>query len=493
MARITTILSLAVLWVAMPAPALAGQSPFELTVRQDRLFGSTPGTLVVTEDGVEFRAATPKVSRRWEYPALKQIRILSPTRITLDTYEDRDLLHLGTDRSYAFEVTGVIAGDLVAFLLARVERPIVTAVMPPLPSAPLFRALVKHARGGRGSEGALLFYDTGLAYTANRDDDARFWRFRDIFAVLALDPFRLQVLAYEGGSGETRPFTFDLKETLPAGMYDALWQRVNRPDRRPYSVGSKREATNMTRPMMATVLALAVAAGGGAASATQDPQHQHEAPAQAPDMIAMCQKMMADMHANTAKLVELTSKMNASSGQAKTIAAADLLTALVMERTAMEAAMRKMQAGGAMKDMQMSGGMQNMQMSDEMTAMHAAMSSNAPKPAESTAATPAVVDVAFRMQPDQPPSGENAALEVTLRTDKGQPVADATVTVTFYMPAMPGMGMPEMKSVATLEHDAGGVYRGTGQVPMAGRWEVTISAVRDGKELGNKKVTITAR
>src|SRR3990172_1405704 len=145
----------------------------------------------------------------------------------------------------------------------------------------------------------------------------------------------------------------------------------------------------------------------------------------------------------------------------------------------MHTAMMAMHQGDAMKDMQMS---------DEMKAMHATMSSNAPKPAATEAATPAAFDIAFRSQPDPPRTGENAALEVTLKGEGGKPVTDAVVTVTFYMPAMPKMGMPEMKSSATLKHDAGGVYRGTGQVAMGGRWEVTISAVRDGKELANKKV-----
>ncbi len=72
-----------------------------------------------------------------------------------------------------------------------------------------------------------MLYDTGIAYLTDREGQARFWRFRDVFGVLALDRYRLQLLAYEGGSGEMRPFTFELKTDLPPGMYDALWQRVN--------------------------------------------------------------------------------------------------------------------------------------------------------------------------------------------------------------------------------------------------------------------------
>ncbi len=72
-------------------------------------------------------------------------------------------------------------------------------------------------------------------------------------------------------------------------------------------------------------------------------------------------------------------------------------------------------------------------------------------------------------------------------------MTDAAVTVGLFMPPMPSMGMPAMRSAATLSHAGGGVYRGAGQVLMAGRWEVTISATRDGKDIGSKKVTVTAR
>lgn len=205
----------------------AAGPPFELSARRDALVGGAQGTLVIDQDEIAFRSPARNESRRWGYANLKQIRILSAKRIVLDTYEDRGALHLGRDRSFTFDTVSPIPPELVAFLLARVDRPMVTAVMPPFPPAPMFGTQVKHARAGRGSEGALLFYDTGLAYVTGRDGDARFWRFRDVYAVLMLDRYRLQILAYEGGSSEIRTFTFELKTALPPGMYDALWQRVN--------------------------------------------------------------------------------------------------------------------------------------------------------------------------------------------------------------------------------------------------------------------------
>ena len=208
-----------------------GGPPFELQARQDRLIGGTNGTLIVAENGVEFRTADASAAHQWDYPALKQVRLLH-RRLTLETYEDQGRLRLGRDRTYTFDLTEPIPAELAGFLLERIERPVVTAVMPPRPMEARFRVPVKHGRAGRGSEGLLLLYDDGLAYLTDGAEDARFWRFRDLFSVLALDRYRLEVRAYEGGSGETRPFIFELKETLPPGMYDALWQHVNTPPSR---------------------------------------------------------------------------------------------------------------------------------------------------------------------------------------------------------------------------------------------------------------------
>jgi len=457
--------------------------PFQFTASLDRFFGRANGTLVFADESIAFRAPAPKNSHEWKYADLKQVRILSPRRIQLNTYEEQGRLHLGADRAYTFDVTEPVSSELVGFLHARIDRPIVTAVMPPLPSTPLFRAAVKHAQGRGGSEGVLMLYDGGLAYAARQDDDARFWRFRDIFAVLALDPFRLQVLAYEGGSGRTRAFTFDLKETLPAGMYDALWQRVNRPNRRPYSVGTDMEVTAMNRSMMAGVLALGIATGGSQASAIQD-SHQHVASAQA-DPMAMCHKMMADMDANTTKLEELASKMNSSSGQAKMTAMSDLLNALVKERTAMKA---------SMKDMQPGSNMAGMQMSDEMKAMHATMSAQNQAMDHAAHQQAAEPTLTFATEPKTPVAGENT-FTVTVKDKDGKPVTGATVSAEFMMPAMPGMRKPVVALTAPMDPKvaAEGAYTGKGRLSMSGKWSVTITVRVDDKVFAEKTVAIEAK
>jgi membrane fusion protein, copper/silver efflux system len=102
------------------------------------------------------------------------------------------------------------------------------------------------------------------------------------------------------------------------------------------------------------------------------------------------------------------------------------------------------------------------------------------------------IDIAFRPQPDPPKTGDNT-LEVVVRDAAGKPIPDATVTVTFFMAAMPTMNMPAMRNQATLPPAGGGVYRGPGQVMMAGRWDVTVDVNRGGQRLGSKQFALVAR
>ena len=107
--------------------------------------------------------------------------------------------------------------------------------------------------------------------------------------------------------------------------------------------------------------------------------------------------------------------------------------------------------------------------------------------------TPAAgVDIALRIQPDPPKAGENQ-LEVTVKDASGMPVDDAQVSVQFYMPPMPTMNMPAMRNEVKLTVAGGGMYRGIGQIMMAGRWETTVTVARRGQRLGSKQIAVVAR
>jgi hypothetical protein len=61
------------------------------------------------------------------------------------------------------------------------------------------------------------------------------------------------------------------------------------------------------------------------------------------------------------------------------------------------------------------------------------------------------------------------------------------------MAAMPTMNMPAMRNETKLPPVGGGVYRGSGQVMMAGRWDVTVNVSKDGQRLGSKQFAVVAR
>jgi hypothetical protein len=100
--------------------------------------------------------------------------------------------------------------------------------------------------------------------------------------------------------------------------------------------------------------------------------------------------------------------------------------------------------------------------------------------------------IEFRSEPDPPQSGENS-FEVEVRQPDGSPVTDATVKAVFSMPAMPSMNMPAMKSETTFAHDAGGRYRGTGDLQMGGTWNVAVTVSRGAEEIGSRKLSIVAQ
>jgi RND family efflux transporter MFP subunit len=102
------------------------------------------------------------------------------------------------------------------------------------------------------------------------------------------------------------------------------------------------------------------------------------------------------------------------------------------------------------------------------------------------------LEITFRSQPDPPESGDNQ-FEVTVKDSDGKPITDGAVTVAFFMAAMPTMNMPAMRNETKLSHAGNGVYRGTGSVMMAGRWEVSVIVTQNGQRIGTKQLTVVAR
>jgi RND family efflux transporter MFP subunit len=107
-----------------------------------------------------------------------------------------------------------------------------------------------------------------------------------------------------------------------------------------------------------------------------------------------------------------------------------------------------------------------------------------------TANAPAAqANIDFTTDPNPPQKGSNVYL-VTLTGTDGKPVIGADVTVTFYMAAMPAMGMSAMNMNAKLLGKGNGVYEGSGSLGSGGTYQVTISAEKNGQSIATKQLRV---
>jgi Cu(I)/Ag(I) efflux system membrane fusion protein/cobalt-zinc-cadmium efflux system membrane fusion protein len=133
---------------------------------------------------------------------------------------------------------------------------------------------------------------------------------------------------------------------------------------------------------------------------------------------------------------------------------------------------------------------------DSESQIQAAMGSFVPPPpgAGAAAAINAPLSVAtidFTTDPSPPHKGSNI-FRVKLTGSDGASFTGAQVTVTFFMPAMPAMGMGAMRVVSNLGDKGGGLYEVRGELGSGGTWQVTIGAQKNGQALANKQLRVDA-
>ena len=90
-----------------------------------------------------------------------------------------------------------------------------------------------------------------------------------------------------------------------------------------------------------------------------------------------------------------------------------------------------------------------------------------------------------RIEPDH-------SVRASLVDSSGNAVTDAQVRVTNVMPAMPSMGMPEMRSATDLRWN-GSEYLGTVTPAMAGSWNVVVEARRGNEVLATYRTRFDSR
>jgi len=129
---------------------------------------------------------------------------------------------------------------------------------------------------------------------------------------------------------------------------------------------------------------------------------------------------------------------------------------------------------------------------DSESQLQAALGSFAPSPPESgTAAAANAPHAAIELSTDPTPlqSGSNR-LSLKLSGADGTPIVGAQVTATFFMAAMPAMGMAAMRVSAPLTDRGGGAYAGSITLPSGGTWQVTLVAQKNGATVATRQLSL---
>ena len=133
---------------------------------------------------------------------------------------------------------------------------------------------------------------------------------------------------------------------------------------------------------------------------------------------------------------------------------------------------------------------------DSEAQLQAAMGSFAPPPPGTGAAAamnaPAQqIGIDLSTEPEPPHKGANT-VRIKLTGADGKPVTGAEVRATFFMAAMPAMGMAAMRDVATLADKGTGLYEGPLHLQTGGTWQVTVTVQRGGQTIATKQLSVSA-
>lgn len=131
---------------------------------------------------------------------------------------------------------------------------------------------------------------------------------------------------------------------------------------------------------------------------------------------------------------------------------------------------------------------------DSESQLRAAAGAFVPPPPGANGTPPvkgAEVNAELTTEPSPAHKGVNI-VRIRLTAQDATPVDGAQVTVTFYMPAMPSMGMSAMKSSAQCSGKGKGVYEGRVDLGSGGTWQVTVTAQQNGRVIVSRQMQINA-
>ena len=101
------------------------------------------------------------------------------------------------------------------------------------------------------------------------------------------------------------------------------------------------------------------------------------------------------------------------------------------------------------------------------------------------------VNVELTSEPSPARKGNNV-FRVKLTDNNGAPLSGVQVSINFYMPAMPSMGMSALTTRIICLEKSGGLYEGSGDLGAGGTWQVTVVAQQNGRTIASKQMTLSA-
>ena len=182
------ILVAMMLGAGLASPALSQQ--WETPAKWHRsLKKAVPGTLLLGNDGVEFRSA--KLTQRWAYVDIHSFD-LSAGEFTVNSYQNRHWHEPGEQR-FRFTLSETMPPEVAAQLTERVGKPVRNGI--PLPGVAALSEIPAHHRmWSGGSNGTLRLKDSGIDYVTENGRDSRTWRWADIQTIANPNPYELRVM-----------------------------------------------------------------------------------------------------------------------------------------------------------------------------------------------------------------------------------------------------------------------------------------------------------
>jgi hypothetical protein len=200
-----------------PSSPASGNFRWESKARLRSRWGSKPGTLVLSEQGVEFRPVKGS-PLRWPYVEIRMVALSTSRQLKLTSYENKGW-HRPGDREFRIKMGDPMPPTVAREFISRTAKPAINGI--PDPSASNFASiLARHPTRGGGTSGVLRFREEGIDYVASGERDSRSWRWSDIQTLAHPDPYHFRVGAY------LETFDLELKQPMTRELFDRLWDLV---------------------------------------------------------------------------------------------------------------------------------------------------------------------------------------------------------------------------------------------------------------------------